>query len=270
MGDLEPLGGFNRCAQHDRQIVGHVASAEGDDSGMANAAFVKKGDVAGAAADVNQDHAELFLILTEHRIAGGERLQHQAGRGIARLFNAAVNVLGGGNRPGDDVDFSFEAHTGHADGIADAALVVDDELLRQDMDHLAVERQRHSAGRFDDPADILFADLIVLAGDSHHAASIDAADMVARDAGVNHIDLDVGHLLSLLHRRTDRTHGLFRVDDDAIAKPFRRRRPDTDDLDLLGFIYLGNETTDLGSADVEPGNDIDCIHTFILTNGFGS
>ncbi|OPZ79139.1 MAG: hypothetical protein BWY77_01394 [bacterium ADurb.Bin431] len=61
------------------------------------------------------------------------------------------------------MNLGFEAHAGHANRIADAALVVDNELLRQNMDHLAVERQGDGAGGFDHPADILLADLIVLA-----------------------------------------------------------------------------------------------------------
>ena len=46
--------------------------------------------------------------------------------------------------------------------LLDAVLVVDDELLRQDVDDLAVERDGDRLGRVDDAGDVRLADLLVL------------------------------------------------------------------------------------------------------------
>jgi hypothetical protein len=44
---------------------------------------------------------------------------------------------------------AVEAHAVHAEGLLDAVLVVDDELLRQDMDHLAIHRDGDGLGGVD-------------------------------------------------------------------------------------------------------------------------
>jgi hypothetical protein len=51
----------------------------------------------------------------------------------------------------------LETHAGHADRLADAFLVVDDEFLRQDVQDLLVGRDRHRARRVDHALDVALA-----------------------------------------------------------------------------------------------------------------
>ena len=67
-----------------------------------------------------------------------------------------------GDRGGDDVHLRLEAHAGHAERLADAVLVVDDVLLRQHVDDLAVQRDGDRLGRVDHRGDVGLADLLVL------------------------------------------------------------------------------------------------------------
>ena len=48
--------------------------------------------------------------------------------------------------PGHDERLGLQADAAHAHRLLDAVLVVDDELLRQDVDDLAVERDGHGLG----------------------------------------------------------------------------------------------------------------------------
>jgi len=103
--------------------------------------------------------------------------------------------------PGDDVHLGLEPHAAHADRVLDAVLVVDDELLRDHVDDLAVHRDGDRLGGLDDAFHVGGRDLVVLARDRDDAAAVDAADVVAGDAGVDALDLDARHALGLPRRR---------------------------------------------------------------------
>ena len=82
--------------------------------------------------------------------ARGQLLQHHVLDREAAALHALDDVLRGAVGAGDDVHLGLEAHAGHADGIADAFLAVDDEFLRQHMQDPLVRRNRHGLGRIDD------------------------------------------------------------------------------------------------------------------------
>ena len=178
------------------------------------------GDVGGAAADVDQADAELLLVLAEHRLGRGQRLEHDVGDVEAGAVGALDDVLRAGHRAGDDVDLGLEAHAGHAQRLLDAVLVVDDELLRQDVDDLAVQRDGDRLGRVDDPGDVGLADLLVLHRDD--ALAVEALDVAAGDAGVDGGDLAAGHQLGLFDRAADGGDGGLDVDHHALAQALAR------------------------------------------------
>ena len=54
----------------------------------------------------------------------------------------------------DDVHARLEAHARHADRLLDAVLIVDDELLRQHVQDVLVDRQRDGARRVEHALDV--------------------------------------------------------------------------------------------------------------------
>src|SRR5256712_13479184 len=84
--------------------------------------------------------------------------------------------------------------------------------------------------------------------------AVEALDVAARRAGDHAADLAGGHQLGLLDRPADRLHRLLDVDDDALAEPARRRRPDTDDLDTA-LRHLGDDHADLVGAYIETDHE---------------
>ena len=58
-----------------------------------------------------------------------------------------------------DVDARLEPHSRHPERLAYALLLIDRKLLRQDMEHLAIERNRDCARCVDHAIDIALADL---------------------------------------------------------------------------------------------------------------
>jgi hypothetical protein len=97
-------------------------------------------------------------------------------------------------------------------------------------------------------------DFLVL--DGHHAAGIDAADVAAGDAGVDALDLAVGHQLGLFQRLLDALHGGVDVDHHAALETVARRHAQACQLELAAGQHLGHHGHDLGGADVQPDDHI--------------
>ena len=174
-------------------------------------------DVGGAAADVDEAHAELLLIVGEHGEARGQLLEHDVLDHQAAALHALDDVLRRAVGAGDDVHLGFEPHARHADRIADAFLAVDDEFLRQHVQNLLVGGDRDRLGRVDHVLDIAVRDLLV--ADRDDAVGVEAAHVAAGDAGVDRVDLAAGHQLGLFDRALDRLHGRLDIDHHAFLRP---------------------------------------------------
>src|SRR5262249_33490011 len=166
---------------------------------------------------------------------------------------ALDDVLRRGQRRGDDVHLGLEAHAGHAERLADAVLLGDDVLLRQDVDDLAGHRDRDRLGALDDAREVAVADLLVLDGDG--AVRVQALDVAAGDAGEHSGDLAAGHVLGFLDRPLDRLDGGVDVDHHALADAARGRGADADHVEAV-VGHLPDDRGDLGGADVPPYDEL--------------
>ncbi len=84
------------------------------------------------------------------------------------------------------MDSRLEAHPRHPDWIAHPFLVIHRELLRQDVQYLAIERDRDGARGVDHAIDIARPNLATAHGDD--SMTIEAADMRARDSDGHRTD----------------------------------------------------------------------------------
>ena len=146
----------------------------------------------------------------------------------------------------------LEAHTAHANRLADAILAIDHELLRQDMQNFLLGGDRHGARCFDHAIDIARADFLVL--DGHHPVGVEAADMATGNTGVHILHLAIGHQLDFLDDFGNRLHRVFDIDNDAARQTTRLLRPDAQHIEPPVRCHLGNNCDDLGGADVEADN----------------
>ena len=147
----------------------------------------------------------------------------------------------------------LQAHSAHPQRFLDAVLIVDDELLGQDVDHLAVHGNGDRLGGVDHAPDVFVVHLAVLDGD--HALGVEAFDVAAGDAGENRLDLTAGHQLRLLQRLADGADRGLDVDHHPFAQPLGRAGADAHDVQpLVGEI--ADDGADLGGADIKPDNQI--------------
>src|SRR3972149_2716581 len=170
-------------------------------------------DVGGAAADVHQTDTQFLFILLKHRLARSQRLQDQLVDFQAATMDAFHDVLNRRHRTADDVHLDIQAHPAHTQRRLDSILTVYAEFLLEDVQDLLVAGQTYRAGCFDHSFDIGMHDFLFL--DLHHTARIDAADMAARDTGIDLVDLAIRHQLGLFQRALDRTHRCIYVDHHA-------------------------------------------------------
>jgi len=96
-------------------------------------------------------------------------------------------------------------------------LVVDDEILRQDVEDFLVGGEGDGAGRVHDPLDVARGHLAIAHCD--HAVAVEALDVAPGRAGDHAANLAGGHQLGFLDRPPDRLHRLFDVVDHALAEP---------------------------------------------------
>ena len=91
--------------------------------------------------------------------------------------------MGRCHRPGDNVNFGLQPHTGHPHRILDAPLIIDHKFLRQYVDYLAIHGYGHRPGGIDDAVDILLADF--RAFDGYDSATVETGDVTAGNTGVD-------------------------------------------------------------------------------------
>ncbi len=151
MALFQALGVVERGAQAGGDIVGDMVAADRNHCGMLHRSVMINGDVGRAAADVDQRDAQFPFLVGKHRLCHCQRRQHNLRNIEAAAVAALDDILHRGHRPGDNVHLRFETDSGHAKGIPDAVLIIDDVILRQNVEHLAIHRDRHRLGGIDHP-----------------------------------------------------------------------------------------------------------------------
>ncbi len=128
-------------------------------TGMNHHAFVVHDQVGRSRANIDQADAKFALIGLQHRVGAGQRFED----GVVNVNAGAVqrrdHVLRRGRARGDDVDANLELAAHQSGRIAHAALPIEDELLRQQVQGFAVFRHVDAARLIDRRAHIFAADL---------------------------------------------------------------------------------------------------------------
>ena len=128
-------------------------------------------------------------------------------------LHAFDDVLSSACGAGNHVHSGFEAHSRHADGIADTFLAIDDEFLRQHVENALISRNRHGPGGVDNALNITAANLAI--PNSDDAMRVQAADVTARNARVYRLNFTTCHQFCFFDRSLNRVHCRFDIDNDA-------------------------------------------------------
>ena len=267
---LERFGLGERRAQADGDVVGEVISAQGQHGGVHDASRGVDGDIRRATPNVHEHNAQLALVLTEHGLSRSEGLEHDVGHIQLGQIAAFDDILTGGSRTGDDMDVHLQPDAGHAQRVLHSVLIVDDEILGQDVQHLPVAGDADGLCRVDHPPDILLGNrAVVLHG--HHAVAIDSLNVVSRDAYEHFLNRRAAHQLALPHRLLDGAHRLFDVDDDPLADSFGARLAEPHHIQLHSAVRLSRQGADFGRANIKSDYYmLPVAHSASLVGGFRS
>ena len=175
----------------------------------------------------------------------------------------AHDILRRRHGPGDDMHLDLQAHPGHAQGVGNAALVVHNVFLRQDVDHLAVRRNGHGPRRVQSALDVALGNFAAL--DGNDAVAVDAHDMAAGNAHVDRVDLAAGHELRVFHCLADGLHGLLDVDHHALAQTGGNACADAHHIHQTRLRKFAHHGADLCGADVKAYDELGLIHYVLLT-----
>ena len=245
---------MRRCAQAHRDVVGHLVAGNRNHRGVTNRAAGEHGDIGRAAADVDQADAQFLFVIGQHGITGSELLEHDVVDRQAAALHALDDVLRGALGARHDVHLGLETHARHADRLADAFLIIDDEFLRQDVQDLLVGRNRHGARRIDHAIDVIGRHFLV--ADRDDAVRVETAHMTAGNARVHRMNFATGHQLGFFDGALNRLHGGLDIHHHAFLQTARRMRADADHLDAAVVRDLADDGHHLGRADVETDDQV--------------
>src|SRR5881397_419412 len=128
------------------------------------------------------------------------------------------------------MDVGFKTRAEHPDRIADTLLVIDDELLRKDVNDLAVGRKRNGPRRLDHTPHVFTVDLARTRRNRGHAPAVEASDVRSGKADIDHLDFAARHGFGFTDAFLNRFGGRFNTDDSASLQPFGFCKPKTDRL----------------------------------------
>ena len=145
---VEPLDLFrlgHGSAESHREIAGEVIAAHRNHSSVGHRAFLKDDDAGGSRSQVRQAHAQFALVGAQHGVGAGQGLEHRVVHMHAGAIYRRDHVLQGAGRHRDHVHAHFEPRGHHAQRIIHPGLIVENELLRQQVQNFAIVGKRNGA-----------------------------------------------------------------------------------------------------------------------------
>src|SRR5476651_1891537 len=212
------LGGNQRRAQTNSNVIGEVVATDGNHSCVGYHAVAIDDHVRGACADIGKTYAQLFFVGTQSGVG-----RHQAF--INHVVHVQSGAVGSGNnvlcRAGgrcDHVQVYFQPAAHHARRITNAGLLVQDELLRQQMQDFTISGQNHRTRFLHGRANIVTIDITRPRTERDAATAGDALDVRSANGHHGVVHCAVGQFLRFFHGFLDALHGLFQFHDDALAR----------------------------------------------------
>ncbi len=139
----------------------------------------------------------------------------------ARAIGGGDHVLDRARRRGDQMQIHFEPAAHHARRVADAHLLIENELLGQQMKNVAIGRQADGARLFHGYAYVFAAHLTRPRSQGDSAPAGDTLDVRSSDGNHGVADRAARGFLGFVHRFLNGLAGLVKFHDHAPARTAR-------------------------------------------------
>src|SRR4051812_6093634 len=239
--DLEPVS----------QVVGDVVTAHGQDTGVLDDAIAVNDELGGAASNIDDESAHLFLFTGQQSERRGEPVKNNGFNFDLEPFHRANRILEPVEVPVHDVHVHLDARAQHAHGINNPILTIHQEVLADGVEHIIFGREIDGLRILDHVLHVFASDFAVRGDNRMDPAISEAADVAAGHAEIDASDFDIGHLFGF---------------DDGIANVLRRSRgvrnfpfanaagaalAEAGDVQSAGGINFADDGTDLGCANFQ-------------------
>ena len=261
---LDPFGLIKGCSKAHRNVVGKVVPPQAQDRGLLDGSVGEDRDIRRTAPDIHHANPKIALVVRQNSFRRSQGLQHDVDYVESGLVAALDDILGAGDGGRDNVDLGLEAHAAHTQGFSNAILIVDDELLRDHVDHLTVHGNGYRLGGVDDAFYVDLLDLAVLY--RHYPVTVEGSDMPACDSRVDRGNFAVGHQFRLFHRVLDGRHRGIDIDYHALSKPTGRVGADSHHVDSALGLFSDNSAYFCG-ADIESDDQFIVARHFVSPQG---
>src|SRR5215212_464408 len=225
-----------------------MVAAHGQDSTLFDRSVDIQNVVARPATDIDDQRAEILLMLSEDHLGGGERGENHILHFKRQLLDATNRVLNPGANAMDDMEVGFQFLPKHADWIEHAVLPVHVIVLDNGMKERVLRGDAYFPRIDLHVLDVLFVDFIAFFRERNRAAIIEALDVRAGHAHVNAPNHDIALRLGIDDCFVHAFHRGFEIDDLAFAHPARGRLAHAEDLDrAIGPAFAYHDTDFRGS-----------------------
>src|SRR5258708_25883229 len=116
------------------------------------------------------------------------------------------------------MDVYFQPLAEHANGVANAALRIDNKFMRKDVQDFAVFRKRDVASSINGAADVFALDVSRPVSQSDTAAAVYAAYVAAGDSDQRFLDGHVGSAFGFFNRATAGADRGLKINAQAFSK----------------------------------------------------
>ena len=110
-----------------------MIAADGEHAALFHRAIDIQNVIGRAAADIDDERAQIFLMLREHDLRGSERVEDHVFDIERQFFHATNRVLNARAHAVNDVKIGLQFLAEHADGVEHAVLSVDVIMLDDRM-----------------------------------------------------------------------------------------------------------------------------------------
>jgi len=149
------------------------------------------------------------------------------------------------------MDVYFQALAEHADGVANAALGIDNKFMRKNVQNFAIFRKRYVASSINGAAHVFALDVPRPLSQGDATAAVYAAHVAAGDSDQGFLHRHAGNAFSLFDSATDGAHSGIKINDQAFAKSLGLGRAERQKPHQFA-INFREQYARLRAADVQP------------------
>ncbi len=242
-------------AQPHGYIVGEVISANWNHGGVNDDSLVKDDDIGRTGPNVADADAQFAFVGAQHGIGTCQHFVDRVVHADASAIHHGDDVLNSAGGGGDHMYADLELTAQHSRRIAQAFLLIENEILRQKVQDVAIFGQWKAPRLVDRLTDIFAGNLARLHPKRNAALAVSGADMRSGNPYDRALDRRLGRQLSLVHRLLHAIGGLIEIDDDPLARAARSDNS-VSAIAQAGVGDLDDQRHRLGGADVDDGQDV--------------